>query len=55
MMPVSRALGHEIAAIAWMILAHHASGRVVLALGAFGVCHFLQSIYYTWKDNENRS
>jgi len=55
MVPVSRALGHEIAAIAWMILAHHASGLVVLAFVAFGVCHFLQSIYYTWRENENRT
>ena len=55
MVPVSRALGHEIAAIAWMILAHHSSGRVVWVLGALGALHFCKSFYYSWKDNENRT
>ena len=55
MVPVSRALGHEIAAIAWIILAHHANGWTVFVLVALGVCNFFQSAYYSWKDNEKRT
>ena len=55
MVPVSRALGHEIAMLVWMTLAHHASGLVVLAFVAFGALHFCKSFYYSWKDNENRT
>ena len=55
MMPVSRSLGHEIAMLAWFVLAHLGSGWVIWVFWLLGVGHCFQSLYYSWRENENRT
>ena len=55
MMPVSRALGHEIAMLAWFVAANLTEGWVVWVLGVIGALHFYKALYYSWRDNENRT
>jgi len=55
MVPVSRALGHEIAMVAWFVAAQLADGWVVWLLIANAAAHFCKAFYYAWRDNENRT